>query len=227
MNTRTRSVTLLLPLVSASVLIVRGCSGPSERLDNLTQWCWAICDGQGNARPFLSDKDYFTLLGEALQDPAEKVRVGAAMDLLANSHYRGRSYTLVIDAYIDGGRDAQLVGELLGAWEASPRDSKERLYLGQAWLDLRMRQYLWDHPECASEARVYRWGQSWSGFSGPRVREFFAERLLAGGDEQFRTVWEDYQHQVRCLKAGTLKEIDWGPLKTIPFSYRSRKAAGE
>jgi hypothetical protein len=226
MNARTRSAILLIPSLCVASLTGLNCCSANETLANVAKWRWKICDGEGNSRPFLSEKDYFTLFAEALHDPEQKVRVVAAMDVKAHSHFSGTEYSLVVDAYIHARRDEELARELLEAWAQSQRDSDERLCMAEAWLDLRMRQYLWDHPECASEARVYRWGRSWSGFSGPRVREFFAERLLAGGDEQFRTVWEDYQHQVRCLKAGTLKEIDWGPLKTIPFSYRSRKAAG-
>ena len=119
MNARISGTVLLAQAMA--VLVLGGCgqSPSTQRLVTVAKWRWAICDGQGAARPLFSDKDYFTLFAEALHDPEEIVRVMAAMDLQAHSHFSGSAHSLVVDAYIKGGRDDQLARDLLKAWKAS------------------------------------------------------------------------------------------------------------
>lgn len=208
MRPNVEAVPLLFGVLLAGAVLVAGC-GASDRgpYEQVRLWATVIRQGQGYKRPRGSEKDFFTLHMDALEHPFQGVRVAVASDLHSNTIMSAK-YPVLPDAYIDYGPVDKLRVALLRAWRGAELNSRERYSMAEAFLDLETRQYLWDHPDVAREAGLRRERppqKGWS-ISGP---ELLADRLLAEGDEEFKTVWDDYKHHEKLLLAGKLKPVEW------------------
>lgn len=181
------------------VFLATGCMSEVDRKHHdLSEWCWVINDGKGSHRPFPWTKDYFTLAAESLDDRYESVRLAAALKLTTCSVMIGRKYVFLLDAYVDAGRGEHLRKHLRQALAKQKPGTRERIEIVHVILELAMREYLWKHPEVASDLGLDRQEpprRGWEGFVFHRGNDtqyrFFAERILPTGDEDFARVWKE------------------------------------
>jgi hypothetical protein len=92
--------------------------------------------------------------------------------------------------------------EALGdAWAKAPIGSYERYNMAEAFVECRCVQYIWEHPDMAAQVKLephtapYR---GWLGSLWKRDLQLLGPRLVEGGDERFRRVWEDYQSLLKA-----------------------------
>jgi hypothetical protein len=156
-----------------------------------------ICDGKGKEGPFWLRCDYFALFIECLGDPNTSLREAAAATVTTNTAIPGIAFAYLVDAYIVGGRDAELKAAVLDAWRREKRNTWARLELANAYLDLRRRQYLWANPEFGKSINMIypnprsKW-DVWRSFNRLN-REAIDARLAELGDKEFDEVRRNYQ----------------------------------
>ena len=196
---------VLIAAVCLAVILLQGCSKTTAYKVSL--WGQRICDGRGSEKPDFSNRDYYTLVADALNSRNESVLTAVLLDL-GTSHIPGTRYTSLMDAYIEGGRDKMVHKRLRELWRKAKKNTKARYWRSKYFAQLKMRQYLWAHPESAEEAELHRFGhplRGWWGFA-PHHMEFYAKRLITAGDKEFQEVWKDYQWHLAALRAETLIE---------------------
>ncbi len=210
-------ITLVGPFII--MLAAGGCVMPDnreEKRDKLDTWMTYVCDGLGTSKPLFSAKDYFTLYLEALDDRELRIRYMAHAMLLPNRIFCAK-YPQVLDAFIASGKDKELGVALRRSWKTAERGTWWRLTTAEVLACLIMRQYLWKHPEVASEAGAIAPGVAkekapfcgWGRF-GPREMDYLSAKVIAEGDEEFKLVWDDYSLHADMLRAGTLKHAPLG-----------------
>lgn len=188
-------------VVVLSCFVFGGCvmSESERKHTDLRRWCWEINDGRGSERPLFSKKDRFALLPEFLRDRDELVRSSAAIMLSLTSVMTGKKYMFVLDAYVDAGRSKELAEHLKRAW-LNEKPGFTRFWMLESFLQLKMLEYLRQHPEAAHELDPDREVRPWLG----RIRfgatsrddsdyRFFAERIIPTGDEDFAKAWAELQ----------------------------------
>ena len=186
----------LLALLCAAVLCgTTGCATRRDRMhNNLSGWLFRINDGRGSERPFLSSKDYYELHAGALLDQEASVRTAASMQITTSTVAIGVKYVYVVDAYIDDGRDGQLKKALVDALREFGDGREMRLHLLKALVQLRMRQYLWAHPEFGAMHDIQPEDPQ-KGFRGFGLEHYriFASQIIAEGDTEFAEVWQQFR----------------------------------
>jgi hypothetical protein len=179
---------------------IQGCLLPLEEHARLRDLGHAICNGRGEQIPVFWAKRHFDLLLDLLEHPQEHVRTSTATALQSNHVRGGRHYSKLGDAYIDSGRSGDLMEALWRAWQTACPGSLERYRMAQTFVDCRCVQYVWEHPNVATEVNFERstgGERGWSGTLVKRDLQLLAPKVVQDGDERFRTVWEDYQHLLR------------------------------
>ena len=138
------------------------------------------------------------------------MRSHAAHYLLLSTVGPGQVYDYLLDGYIDAGRDDELQAALHEAWQQEPEvvvtlhDTPTRKSIARAYLHLRRRQYLHEHPELAEEISVGRnipleWDNAtgtWGRFTR-EDHEFLSDRLIENGDEEYIEVMTDYRERYK------------------------------
>jgi hypothetical protein len=157
-------------------------------------WLYEINDGHGGRTSLFSCKDYFQLMADALLDKNESVRTAAGMYFTTGTVAAGDRYVYLLDAYIDNGRGDGLHECLRRAYDKSSSDSKERLRILECLIQLRMRQYLWAHPDFGEKHGIKR-DKPQRGFRPFWLEHYsvFADQLLAEGDNEFAMNWQEFR----------------------------------
>ncbi len=198
--------TMRLGVICVSVLpFVGGCALSSEYVE-LDQWCWRIAEGHGDEHPPFSRADYFSLVARTAA--SGNVDMGsAAMGHLStcSSYVNGNErYVRLLDAYIDAGRTGELRSALRQAHAQAEAGSPLRRRALQVLIDLRMHEYLWDHPKIGAALGYTQFTdgrrRGWNGTGGAWMAEDLAERIIAEGDREFEAIWAEYLDVLSTLR---------------------------
>ncbi len=196
----------ICPSLVAGLMGQIGCARLSD-YDRIGVAVTVIRDGDGYRKAFGSDKDFFTIHLEALEHPTQRLRNCAVIDVPTHA-VMPATYGRLLDAYIGYGPIDKLAEVLLRAWGRAQPGTEERWRMGNAFLELKARRYLWAHPQVAKDLGVKREKPPYKGY-GHAGRGLFTKYLLAEGDEEFREVWLDYQEHQKLLLEGRLEPVRW------------------
>jgi len=180
---------------TATALCVGGCvSEVGRKHENLRVWIYQINDGHGDRHPLFSRLTHYELMARALLDKHQSVRIAAVRGFTTGVVAAGEKYVYLPDAYIGGNRDEMLAEHLGRARQQAEPGSWERLLVLKATVQLRMRQYLWAHPEFGRQHDIPR-DPPQRGFRPFWLDHYlvFADQILAEGDEQFARDWQEYR----------------------------------
>jgi len=175
---------------------VGGCVSLGDDHYKLNVWYGNICWAEGSCRPWGSDKDYFTLVLDALEHPEWRMRGSVMLNFRTTTVMMAIPYTSMADAYIDAGRTEEASDALWAAWRRAPTDTPEQYSAAGAFVHFTARAYIWQHPEVGREAgyeRKEKPMRGWSGAFQTRELEFLAKRIIPSGDERFAAAWEVYR----------------------------------
>jgi len=184
-----------------------GCLTESQQKhEDMGDWIWVINDGYGAWRPFFVGQTYYERMADMLLDEHRSVRVAAAGYFTTSSVAFGRRYVYVPDAYVDSGRADMLRNRLLEARRRAAPESRERYWMLEALVQLKMRQYLWAHPEFGIENELPPEAPQ-RGFGSFSLWHYpiFAKLILSEGDEEYRQHWGEFRQLNQLL-------FGWDPI---------------
>ena len=224
------AVVCLFDAALAGVIVLGGCRPPEEGPFCRLRICSTVIrDGDGYQKTPWAEKDYFTCFLQAFEHPASSIRLSAAGDTSSSTQMAAK-YPVLLDAFIDDGPVRKLKEALLRGWRRGEVGSRERYRMADVFAQLRVRQYVWAHPQLARQKGLMTFAEQnafldkipgmrerfagfppqkgWGSFTAEAF-DHFAHRLIAQGDEEFAGVWRDYQHHRELSRAGKLKPINW------------------
>lgn len=113
-------------------------------------------------------------------------------------------YVGLLDGYIDAGRTGELRSALRQAHAQAEAGSPLRRRALGVLIDLRMHEYLWNHPEIGAALGYTQLTdgrrRGWTGTGGAWTAEDLAERIIAEGDTEFEATWTEYLDVISTLR---------------------------
>jgi len=195
--------------------MLAGCAGVNlaqvGEADQIAVLSYRICDGYGNDVPRGENANCFDLLLDRLTDDRYFVRYSAASSASSSTVRDGRVYSHLADAYIDAGRGEQLSEALYRAWQRAERSTDECDWMAEFWLDVRRRQYLWEHPDLAEAVGIQPSRPPKRGWPFLATYQEMAVdlRLVLEDDEQSVEFLREIERLLDLSYKGDLKKVPW------------------